>query len=143
MLMRIVVTSYDAGSPAATAPFPPLMHAASLVTSQPDNVAAFVPNLAIPTYTYVPFSSAQSPASAPFLIPGKRRRATRPVLNMGLNTYCTNLFARDHTGSSLGGDEKYVDLRVCEHRLRCSSVPDCQRARYRKEKTVHLPPYAL
>ncbi|KAL1428706.1 hypothetical protein MTO96_003049 [Rhipicephalus appendiculatus] len=60
-----------AGAAASAAPFPPLLHAAaSLVTSQPDNVAAFVPNLAIPTYTYVPLGGAHSPAStAPFLIP--------------------------------------------------------------------------
>ncbi|CAN7986298.1 unnamed protein product, partial [Ixodes hexagonus] len=57
------------GVDAASAPFTPLMHAASLVTSQPDNVAAFMPNLAIPTYTYVPLNSTQSPASTPFLIP--------------------------------------------------------------------------
>lgn len=61
-----------AGGGASASPFPPLLHAAaSLVTSQPDNVAAFVPNLAIPTYTYVPFGGAHSPAgTAPFLIPG-------------------------------------------------------------------------
>ncbi|CAN7987518.1 unnamed protein product [Ixodes pacificus] len=57
------------GSTAASAPFTPLMHAASLVTSQPDNVAAFMPNLAIPTYTYVPLNSTQTPANTPFLIP--------------------------------------------------------------------------
>lgn len=61
-----------AGAAASSAaPFPPLLHAAaSLVTSQQDNVAAFVPNLAIPTYTYVPLGGAQSTANTtPFLIP--------------------------------------------------------------------------
>lgn len=48
-----------------------MLHAAAtLVTSQSDNVAAFVPNLAIPTYTYMPFGGTHSPAgTAPFLIP--------------------------------------------------------------------------
>ncbi|XP_064459274.1 period circadian protein-like isoform X2 [Ornithodoros turicata] len=61
--------SRDSHADASGPSFPPLLQ--GVVSSQPDNVAAaaFVPNLAIPTYTYVPLNSSHSTATTPFLIP--------------------------------------------------------------------------